>query len=325
MSCGLRSGTPSANKPRRWRSCCASAIFGCSMVVATLVVPLGVALAEDPPSFVLKWGSNGTGPGQFRDPFGIAVDPTGNVYVCDSNNDRIQKFDNDGNFLLQWGTRGTDPGQFRSPASIAVDDAGDVYVGDLSNNRVQKFDSFGNWIGAFAVTVATYHLDVDPAGTFVAIASTLRFIGTFTTTGTPIASWQPTNASDFSTLGGIAIGPDARIYVSVRGDSQIEQFSASGTSLEQWAITGPAAIDLDAAGNVYVESDNAIVKLTSDGEFVWQFGSGVGEFAGLADLAIDRDGNIFTVESSPARVQKFSNGPTPTLRKSWGAVKAAYR
>ena len=43
-------------------------------------------------TFVTKWGSFGSGNGQFNDPNGVAVDGSGNVYVADSNNNRIQKF-----------------------------------------------------------------------------------------------------------------------------------------------------------------------------------------------------------------------------------------
>ena len=57
-------------------------------------------------SFIRKWGSFGTGDGQFDSPEGIAVDKSGNVFVSDGN-DRIQKFSNTGNFIRKWGTFGT--------------------------------------------------------------------------------------------------------------------------------------------------------------------------------------------------------------------------
>jgi tripartite motif-containing protein 71 len=96
--------------------------------------------------FVTKWGSNGTEEGQFYNPQGIAIDSSDNVYVADSSNDRIQKFDSNGNFITKWGTEGEVGGQFYYPEGIAIDSSDNVYVADSSNNRIQKFDSNGNFI-----------------------------------------------------------------------------------------------------------------------------------------------------------------------------------
>ena len=43
-------------------------------------------------NFITKWGSEGDGEGQFDIPEGIAIDSSGNVYVADTHNSRIQKF-----------------------------------------------------------------------------------------------------------------------------------------------------------------------------------------------------------------------------------------
>ena len=51
-------------------------------------------------TFMTKWGSEGTGYGQSIDPYGIAIDSSGNVYVADSGNNRIQKFTADGMFII---------------------------------------------------------------------------------------------------------------------------------------------------------------------------------------------------------------------------------
>lgn len=88
---------------------------------------------------VAKWGHQGTGDGQFTRSAGIAVDASGNVYVADMGNHRIQKFDSNGGFITKWGVSGIDQGKFSSPIGIAVDVSGNVYVADMTNNNIQVF------------------------------------------------------------------------------------------------------------------------------------------------------------------------------------------
>ncbi len=84
-----------------------------------------------------QWGSNGTGDGQFSGPSYIATSSqTGNVYVTDSQNHRVQVFDEDGEYVNQWGSNGTGDGQFQRPTGITVDASDNVYVMDTDNDRV---------------------------------------------------------------------------------------------------------------------------------------------------------------------------------------------
>lgn len=89
--------------------------------------------------FVTKWGSLGTGNGQFRDAGGIGVDALGHIYVVDRGNDRIEKFDSNGKFITAWGSLGTSNGQFNRISDVAVGSAGQVYVSDYGNDNVQVF------------------------------------------------------------------------------------------------------------------------------------------------------------------------------------------
>lgn len=101
-------------------------------------------------SFLLEWGSSynnpGSGNGQFNHPGSINVDANNNIYVCDSGNYRIEKFDVNGNYILQWGSFGSGKGQFEVIGGMAVDNNGHVYVGDQATYRIQKFDGMGNFI-----------------------------------------------------------------------------------------------------------------------------------------------------------------------------------
>ena len=64
---------------------------------------------------------------------------TDNVYVVDRHNNRIQKFDSDGNFITKWGSNGTGDGQLYDPVSIVVDSSDNVYVAYGVNIRIQVF------------------------------------------------------------------------------------------------------------------------------------------------------------------------------------------
>jgi tripartite motif-containing protein 71 len=90
-------------------------------------------------TFITNWGSSGRGPGQFYEPTDIEVDHSGNIYIVDSQNYRIQKITSDGTFIADWGSQGTADRQFDRPSAVAVDGVGDVYVSERYNHRVQKF------------------------------------------------------------------------------------------------------------------------------------------------------------------------------------------
>ncbi|NIN92136.1 hypothetical protein GTO36_03940, partial [bacterium] len=90
-------------------------------------------------TFVTKWGSYGTGDGQFEEPYDVAVDSSGYVYVADCFNHRIQKFTSDGTFVTKFGSYGTEGGfAFKYPYGVGVDSSGNVYV-CAGNNCIQKF------------------------------------------------------------------------------------------------------------------------------------------------------------------------------------------
>jgi tripartite motif-containing protein 71 len=109
-----------------------------------LVTNIGVAVMYpvEQYSFVTKWGSLGSSDGQFVKPQGIAVDlSSGNVYVADTDNNRIQKFTSNGTFITKWGSYGPGNYQFTAPTGIAVEPSSSyVYVADAFNNRIQVFD-----------------------------------------------------------------------------------------------------------------------------------------------------------------------------------------
>ena len=91
-------------------------------------------------------------PGQsFNRPSDVAFDAAGNAYVADGTgaNNRVAKFNKDGNFVKSWGRTGSAPGQFKELRGIASDAAGNIYVADAGNKRIQVFDGEGNFKSEF--------------------------------------------------------------------------------------------------------------------------------------------------------------------------------
>ncbi|RPJ69494.1 MAG: 6-bladed beta-propeller, partial [Alphaproteobacteria bacterium] len=122
-------------------------IFFCFILFLLVLMSASVTHAETY-TFVTKWGSYDSGGVLYPilDPYGIAVDSSGNVYVADKNNHRIQKFDSNGTYITKWGSLGNGNGSFNYPEGVAVDSSGYVYVAERNNHRIQKFDSNGTYI-----------------------------------------------------------------------------------------------------------------------------------------------------------------------------------
>src|SRR5256885_2285815 len=110
-------------------------VFGVGVISNNISLAHAVGGAGGQYKFITKWGLLGTGNGQFHGTAGIATDAsTGNVYVGDSDNNRVQKFDSNGKFLSKWGSLGTGNGKFTDPGDVATDaKTSNVYTVDRKN------------------------------------------------------------------------------------------------------------------------------------------------------------------------------------------------
>ena len=273
--------------------------------------------------FDAKWGSNGTGDGQFVFPTDLAIDGSGNVYVSDSSTitNRIQKFDSGGVFLTKWGSSGDAGGQFESPFGVAVDAAGDdVYVADSANNRIQRFDSSGTFERMWGRDVN----QTNP-GDLCTAAS-----GDTCQTAGPILG-----DGHFQVPMGVATDAAGNnVYVADTSTNRIQKFDPAGTFDITWGFSGsgngqfllPNDVDTDADGSVYVadRDNNRIQKFNSAGNFVIKWGSsgsGDGQFAKPTGVATDADGNVYVADRDNNRIQKFNSAGL--FLTEWGAPGVA--
>jgi hypothetical protein len=288
----------------------------------------GVAVAADtPPIFDTKWGSNGPDEGQFSGPLGIATDASGNVYVADTGNDRIQKFTSAGAFLTEWGTFGSDEGQFHHPSDVATDASGNVYVVDAGNDRIQKFTSDGTFLtkwGSNGSGEDEFHLPMGIAtdshdDVHVADYHNQR-IQKFDSSGNFLATWGGAFV-DFISPMSVAIDSGDNFYV-VDNQTRIQKFDSSGNFLTEWGSSGSGPgrfngarrVAIDSHDNVYIaDSFNyRIQKFDSAGAFIneWgSFGDGDGQFSEPWGIATDASDNVYVADSGNHRMQKFVPAP----------------
>ncbi len=278
-----------------------------------------------PIQFVTKWGSPGNGNGQFNGPSGVAVDNNGYVYVADSMNNRVQKFDSDGNHIKSWGSGGGD-GQFDGPNGVAVDNNGYVYVADTGNYRVQKFDSNGNHIkswgslgdedGQFFLPIG---ITVGSSGAVYVADTENDRVQKFDSDGNHIKSWGSLGDGDgqFNDPFGMAVDNNGYVYVVDTMNDRVQKFDSDGNHIKSWGSQGdgdgqfnaPIGIAVDSTRAVYVaDGNNRVQKFDPYGNFIESWGSpggGDGQFNAPFGIAVDSTRAVYVSDTDDSRVQVF--------------------
>ena len=184
--------------------------------------------------YAAKTGSAGTGNGQFSNIQAAATDSLANIFIADTNNERIQKFNTSLTYQTKVGASGSSTGQFAADDGvydIDVDASDNVWAVDAANHRIQKFNNS-----------LTYQSMIDGRVTIVTLNSQVSTIGT---NGIGNDNFDgPTSLAIDPSTGKIAIADyiNNRIVVKTSG----EVFSTSYTGL-----TEATSLSYDASGNMY--------------------------------------------------------------------------
>ncbi|MCL5961131.1 MAG: TIGR03663 family protein [Chloroflexi bacterium] len=244
-------------------------------------------------TFIGKWGSFGAGDGQFGQiqgggPVGIAVDKQGNVYVADTWNHRIQKFDSSGQLLVKWGsffnTKGLEaenrahPTGFFGPRGLAFDKDGNLYVTDTGNKRVIVFDSQGRVLRQWGV--------------------------------------GGRGSGELNEPIGIALDANDTVYVADMRNKRVEKFDKMGQYLGEWSVDGWQQTSYDEP-YIAVEPSGLILVSDPPNRRVFRFDS-KGMLVGIlapeenaplvapTGLVVDPSGGIFVVDTARHAVVKMS-------------------
>jgi sugar lactone lactonase YvrE len=232
----------------------------------------------------------GTGEGQFQSPQGISVADDGSIFVADSLNNRIQKFDRNGQYVTSIGgpVQSSQPGLFTEPWAVAVAPDGSIYIADTWNHRVQHFNAAGAYMDGWGAEGNTNGL----------------------ATGDPGVFFGPR---------GIAVDKDGRVLVSDTGNKRVQIFDSAGAFVSQFGGSGlqpgqldePVGIAADAQGNIAVADtwNGRVQTFNVNGMPIasWEIDGWLEqEKVGKPYLAMDQQGHIYVADQAGLRILVFS-------------------
>jgi hypothetical protein len=258
-----------------------------------LATVLLIALAAAPSAFAAKGvvgelGTQGPDEGKFESPRDVAVNQaTGDVYVADEDNHRVQRFSATGAFELMWGRgvetgadafevctaaeapclagkdTGDGPGEFDEPTGVAIDDSdGSIYVMDRDNLRIQKFTDSDTDV-AFALmfgddvngTAGAPNPDVClPSETCRAgtAGAGPGQVGQASSSIAPRVIVQPAAPHDV-----LVADPANRRVLRFNADGTFESaLGGAGTDIGQFGVNQPLHLGVDAGGVLYASDSN---------------------------------------------------------------------
>ncbi len=269
-------------------------------------------LAGVAPAYKSQFGKAGEAEGQFKGPAGDAIDPSGDVWVADSSNSRVQELSASGTFMkaVGWGVSngkaefeictsackvgiaGSGAGQFSKPEGIAINQATkNVYVVDKGNNRVEEFSAEGKYVGAFGE--------------------------------------KGSEPGELSAPVGLAVAPNGNVWVGDYGNNRVDEFTEAGGYLgsfgkegsENGQFKGPTGIAFSGEDAYVVDSGNdRVQELSMSGEFIRKFGSkGTAEGQFEAPYGIGAEpvsGDLYVADTDNNRIEEFS--PAGTFLVAYG-------
>lgn len=286
--------------------------------LATLGVLAGALVFSGPPALAaVGYGFTGSfggatstpaDPEPLSDPAGVAVnDTTGDVYVVDRGDNRVQHFSSTGAYIGQFDGSTAPTGAFSAPEAIAVDNSGsasdpskaDVYVTDTGHGVIDKFSASGTYLGQIA---------------------------------------QGAGGAPLGTLDGVGVDANGLVWVYINGiidsfgDEEPNTLLSSRSSLAAGAVEPGFAVDSEDSLYVVHRRARIVAKLNSAGEVLAEPGEelgGAGPKTGIAvelsnnDVYLDNGTSVGEFATNGATIQEFGSNPLADDGGDGIAVSAA--
>lgn len=265
-------------------------------------------------TFDTVFGSKGSGPGELDDPEGICVGPGDNLYIADTNNNRIQVWNSDGKPVKTIGSFGisatwrNDP-QFDHPAGVLAVPGGQVYVADTNNNRIVLLDPDGLVVLAWGSQGSRHRqfnqprvVAQDHFGNIWVLDTGNSRVSNFTNDGKLNFVWGKFGSKDgfFNFPMGMALNQIDQGVISDSGNFRMQIFNdRSPSNVNYSPVT-------DATGAVTLEPTPVDTSpVTVQG---W-FGDGPCQFKEPAGAVVNKTGMIFVADGVTGRLEIFNKSP----------------
>ena len=246
-------------------------------------------------------------------PFGVAVDGNGNVYIADSSNNAIKEWVKTSNTVSTLVSSG-----LSGPQGVAVDGSGNVYIADTGNNAIEEWVSSSNTV----ITLVT-----SSAGLFVPSGVAVDGSGNVYIAdygNNAIKEWVASSStlvtlvsSGLSRPSGVAVDGSGNVYIADFGNNAVKEWVASSNTvatLVSSGVNGPFGVAVDGSANVYIgDSGNGAVKewVASSNTVVTLVSSGLSFPTGVA---VDGSRNVYIADYGDNAIKEFVAPPSITTQ-----------
>ncbi len=294
------------------------------------------------PTSTIQFGAVGSGTGQFKSPSSVALDSSGNVWIADFSNNRVQKFSPSGVYVASYGTEGAGEVQFKGPWGLAIDGAGNLYISDSGNCRIEEISSAGAFVRSFGSCgsgngqlSSPSGVALDPEGDVWVADTGNNRLEAFSPTGTYLRTVGSvgTGNGQFKSPRSIAF-VGSNLYVTDAANNRVQEFAIGGTYIAQFGAGGtgngqfaePYGIAVEPlSGDLLVtdRNNNRVQQFTPSGVYVTKFGSvgtGAGQLKTPTGLLATSQGAIYVVDGGNSRVSQWWPTPSPVYNTSVGTL-----
>ncbi len=261
-------------------------------------------------------------------PQALSIDVEGNVFVLDTGNNRIVKFDSAGTMVASVGGFGWEKEQFDQPLDVTAESTLDVFIADFNNERIERYDKDLNFISSFSSNENTapnlqfafpVGIDVSRHGEiFVSDSETNRVLK-LNSFGNPVLSFGDFNSGEgqLQAVGKLDVTANDRVYVVDGGSRDVVVFDYYGNLLVRFGkhdLLEPQGL-FQSEEYLYVADSGKNRVAVFDKDFRLAFAWGAqgdqfGAFESPNDVA-GFDNRVFVLDSGNNRVQVFTIAINP--------------